>query len=77
MVTGMYTDVRKAGRVTLGEVLLKFDTEKRAHFPTSDPERCRIQKISKHAISKVRLNSLTPKHFADYRDECQRQQCRC
>ena len=77
MVTGMYTDVRKAGRVTLGEVLLKFDTEKRAHLPTSDPERCRIQKISKHAISKVRLNSLTPKHFADYRDECQRQQCRC
>ena len=38
MVTGVYTDVRKAGRITLGELLLKFDSEKRADLPASDPD---------------------------------------
>ncbi len=69
MVTGVYTDVRKAGRITLGELLLKFDSEKRAHLPAGDPERTRIRKLREHAISKVRLSLLTPKHFADYREE--------
>ena len=69
MVTGVYTDVRKAGRITLGELLLKFDSEKRADLPASDPERTRIRKMCEHVISKVRLSSLAPKHFADYREE--------
>ena len=69
MVIGVYTDVRKSGRATLGEVLLNFDSQKRAHLPASDPERSRIRKFCEHAISRIRLSSLTPKHFADYRDE--------
>ena len=69
IVTELYTDVRKAGRATLGEVLLNFDSQKRAHLPPSDPERSRFRKMREHAISRVRLSSLTPKHFANYRDE--------
>lgn len=69
IVTGVYADVRKAGRITLGQLLLKFDSEKRAHLPASDPERSRIRKICKPAISKDCLSSLTSKHFADYRDK--------
>jgi len=61
-------NVRRAGSITLGEVLRRYILEITPRKRSESSERLRLSKLLREPICELRLNELTPSAFVAYRD---------
>ena len=68
IVKRQFVDYREADRKTLGDLLKRFNEDRLAAKPKSDPDRVRIRQLCRHPIALIRMSALQPADIAEYRD---------
>lgn len=66
---GTYTDISLAEETTLKEVIQKYSKEVSPSMKSYSTDLFKLNAICRRPISKLSMAALTPKIFADYRDE--------
>jgi integrase len=69
IVKRQFVDYREADRVTLGDLLRRYDEECLAARPPHDPDRSRIRKLCRHPITLIRMSAIQPADFAEFRGQ--------
>lgn len=67
IVKRQFVDYREADRVTLGDLLRRYDAERLAGRPVHVPDRARIRKLCRHPITLIRMSAIQPADFAEFR----------
>ncbi len=70
IVKRQFVDYSAADKVTLGDLLQRYDTKKLApHKNAQDSARSRIRKLCRHPITQIRMSAIQPGDFASFREE--------
>jgi len=68
-----FVDFRVADRTTLGELLVRYESDHLSHRHRHHPDRCRARMLAKHPLAQIPLSTLARSDSASYRVARQKQ----